>query len=102
LLTERHQQHNGKVLHEVSETVHSYNPSNGWLQSAIPHPIQLLVLKVRKRGLFTLYGTGWRKFRGGKCSRLLSKGEKYTLDKVIADGYDTKLSIFEVLILPSF
>jgi hypothetical protein len=29
---------------------------------------------------------------------LLSKGEKYTLDKVIADGYDMKLSIFEVLV----
>jgi hypothetical protein len=26
----------------------------------------------------------------------LSKGKKYTLDKIIADGYDTKLSIFEV------
>jgi hypothetical protein len=29
--------------------------------------------------------------------RLLSKGENYTLD-VIADGYDTKLTAFEVLI----
>jgi hypothetical protein len=24
-----------KGLHEVSETVHSYNPANGWLQIAI-------------------------------------------------------------------
>jgi hypothetical protein len=53
--------------------------------SAIPHPIQLLVLKVRKRGPFTLYGTGWRKFRGVNAVVLLSKGEKYTLDKVIVD-----------------
>jgi hypothetical protein len=30
-------------------------------------------------------------FRGVNAVRLLSKGEKYTLDKVIADGYDTKL-----------
>jgi hypothetical protein len=32
-------------------------------------------------------------FRGINAVRLLSKGEKYTLDKVIADGYDMKLSI---------
>jgi acyl-homoserine lactone acylase PvdQ len=37
-------------------------------------------------------------FRGLNAVRLLSKGQKYTLDKIIADGYDTKLSIFEVLI----
>jgi acyl-homoserine lactone acylase PvdQ len=25
-----------KGLHDVSETVHSYNPANGWLQTVIP------------------------------------------------------------------
>jgi hypothetical protein len=29
---------------------------------------------------------------------LLSKGDQYTLDRVIADGYDTKLTVFEFLI----
>jgi hypothetical protein len=28
-------------------------------------------------------------FRGVNAVRLLSKGEKYTLDKIIADGYNT-------------
>jgi hypothetical protein len=37
-------------------------------------------------------------FRAINAVRLLSKGENYTLDKVIADGYDTKLTAFEVLI----
>jgi hypothetical protein len=38
-------------------------------------------------------------FQSNKCgSSSLSKGENYTLDKVIADGYDTKLTAFEVLI----
>jgi hypothetical protein len=32
-------------------------------------------------------------FRGINAVRLLSKGEKIHLDKVIADGYDMKLSI---------
>jgi hypothetical protein len=35
-------------------------------------------------------------FRGINAVRLLSKGEKYTLDKVIADGYET--FYFEVLV----
>jgi hypothetical protein len=52
-----------KGLHEVSETVHSITLLMVGCKIAIPHPIQLLVLKVRKR-IFTLYGTGWRKFRG--------------------------------------
>jgi hypothetical protein len=34
-------------------------------------------------------------FRGVNAVRLLSKGEKYTLDKIIADGYNTKLSILK-------
>jgi hypothetical protein len=36
-----------------------------------------------------------------KCSSFIEQRRKYTLDKVIADGYDKKLH-FEVLILPSF
>jgi acyl-homoserine lactone acylase PvdQ len=37
-------------------------------------------------------------YRGLNAVRLLDKGNNYTLDKVIADGYDKKLSIFEELI----
>jgi acyl-homoserine-lactone acylase len=37
-------------------------------------------------------------FRGLNAVRLLSQGNNYTLDKVIADGYDTKLTAFEFLI----
>jgi hypothetical protein len=78
---ERHQQQSGKGLHEVSETVHLYNPSNGWLQNCTL--TQLLAQKVQ-RGK-TIYPT-WRlmeKVLGINAVRLLSKGEKYTLDKVI-------------------
>jgi acyl-homoserine lactone acylase PvdQ len=37
-------------------------------------------------------------FRGINAVRILSQGNDYTLDKIIADGYDKKLSIFEVLV----
>jgi hypothetical protein len=53
---------------------------------------QLLAQKVQRGKLFPMAPDG-ESFRGINAVRLLSKGEKYTLDKVIADGYDMKLSI---------
>jgi acyl-homoserine lactone acylase PvdQ len=43
-----------KGLHEVSETVHLYNPSNGWLQNC--STTQLLAQKVQRGKLFALHG----------------------------------------------
>ena len=88
-----------KGLHEVSETVHSYNPSNGWLQNCNSTPYSAAGAESPKEEDYLPYmAPDGESFRGVNAVRLLSKGEKYTLDKVIADGYDKKLSIFEVLI----
>ncbi|WP_339920449.1 penicillin acylase family protein [uncultured Flavobacterium sp.] len=88
-----------KGLHEVSETVHSYNPSSGWLQNCNSTPYSAAGAESPKEKDYLPYmAPDGESFRGVNAVRLLSKGEKYTLDKVIADGYDTKLSIFEVLI----
>jgi hypothetical protein len=35
-------------------------------------------------------------FRGVECGETTGHNKKNTLDKIIQDGYDTKLSIFEV------
>jgi acyl-homoserine lactone acylase PvdQ len=43
-----------KGLHEVSETVHLYNPSNGWLQNCNSTHTQLLAQKVQRGKLFAL------------------------------------------------
>jgi len=88
-----------KGLHEVSETVHLYNPTNGWLQNCNSTPFSVAGSESPKEDNYLPYmAPDGESFRGINAVRLLSKGEKYTLDKVIADGYDTKLSIFEVLI----
>jgi acyl-homoserine lactone acylase PvdQ len=42
-----------KGLHEVSETVHLYNPSNGWLQNCNSTHTQL-AQKVQKRKIICL------------------------------------------------
>jgi hypothetical protein len=45
-----------KGLHDVSETVHSYNPANGWLQTVIRHLSRSGKSKFKKRKLPSLYG----------------------------------------------
>lgn len=88
-----------KGLHDVNETVHLYNPSNGWIQNCNSTPYTAAAEKSPKKENYLPYmAPDGENFRGINAVRIFSKGEKYTLDKVIADGYDRKLSIFEVLI----
>jgi acyl-homoserine lactone acylase PvdQ len=88
-----------KGLHEVSEIVHSYNPVNGWLQNCNSTPYTVAGANSPKEENYLPYmAPDGESFRGLNAVRLLSKGNNYTLDKVIADGYDTKLTAFEFLI----
>lgn len=88
-----------KGLHEVDETVHVYNPVNGWLQNCNSTPYSVAGENSPKKENYLPYmAPDGENFRGINAVRIFSKGNQYTLDKVIADGYDTKLSIFEILI----
>jgi len=88
-----------KGLHEVSETVHFYNPTNGWLQNCNSTPFTVSGANSPKKENYPSYmAPDGENFRGVNAVRLLSKGNNYTLDKIIADGYDTKLTAFEFLI----
>ncbi|GIQ57326.1 penicillin amidase [Flavobacterium collinsii] len=88
-----------KGLHEVNETVHLYNPVNGWLQNCNSTPYSVAGENSPKKQNYLPYmAPDGENFRGINAVRIFSKGNQYTLDKVIADGYDTKLSIFEILI----
>ncbi|QZK90704.1 penicillin acylase family protein [Flavobacterium sp. CHNK8] len=88
-----------KGLHEVSEIVHSYNPENGWLQNCNSTPFTVAGTNSPKPANYPPYmAPDGENFRGLNAVRLLSKGNQYTLDRVIADGYDTKLTVFEFLI----
>jgi acyl-homoserine lactone acylase PvdQ len=88
-----------KGLHNPSETVHLFNPSNGWLQNCNSTPYTVAGANSPKEDNYLPYmAPDGENFRGINAVRILSKGNSYTLDKIIADGYDSKLSIFEVLI----
>ena len=86
-------------LHTVAETVHSYNPANGWLQNCNSTPFSVAGGNSPKKANYPPYmAPDGENFRGMNAVRVLDKEKKYTLDKVIAAGYDTYLSAFEVLI----
>lgn len=88
-----------KGLHTVDETVHLYNPVNGWLQNCNSTPFSVAGLNSPKRENYPSYmAPDGENFRGVNAVRVLDREKKYTIDKVIEAGYDTYLSAFEILI----
>ena len=90
-----------KGLHTVDETVHVYNPTNGWLQNCNSTPFSAAGTMSPKKADFPPYmAPDGENFRGVNAVKVLDKEKSYTIDKVIAAGYDTNLAAFEVL-MPS-
>ena len=88
-----------KGLHTVDETVHVYNPVNGWLQNCNSTPFSAAGVMSPKKADFPQYmAPDGENFRGVNAVKVLDKEKSYTIDKVIAAGYDTNLAAFEVLI----
>jgi acyl-homoserine-lactone acylase len=88
-----------KGLHKVSESVHSYNPPNGWLQNCNSTPFSVAGANSPKKADYPPYmAPDGENFRGVNAVRLLSQPTKYTIDKVIATGYDTYLPAFAILV----
>jgi acyl-homoserine-lactone acylase len=88
-----------KGLHQVNESVHLYNPPNGWIENCNSTPYTAAGNYSPKRENYPAYmAPDGQNFRGINAVRLLSGQKNYTIDKVIAAGYDTYLAAFEVLI----
>ena len=88
-----------KGLHSVKESVHLYNPVNGWLQNCNSTPFSVAGVNSPKKDNYPTYmAPDGENFRGIAANRLLTKPIKYTLNKVIAMGYDTYMPTFEILI----
>lgn len=85
--------------HTVDESVRIYNPKNGWLQNCNSTPFTVAgKFSPKKNDYATYLAPDEENFRGINAVRVLDKEKKYTLDKVIAAGYDTYLAAFEKLI----
>eukprot|EP01136_Pigoraptor_vietnamica_P025672 Opistho-1_new@79855 len=88
-----------KGLHPVKESVHIYNPSNGWLQNCNSTPFTVAGKYSPLKANYPSYmAPDGENFRGIAAVNLLNRPTKYTIDKVIATGYDTYMPAFEVLI----
>ncbi|RYG20575.1 MAG: acylase [Chitinophagaceae bacterium] len=88
-----------KGLHPVKETVHVYNPVNGWLQNCNSTPFSVAGKNSPIKANYPTYmAPDGENFRGVAANRLLSRPMKYTLDKVIATGYDAYMPAFEILV----
>jgi acyl-homoserine lactone acylase PvdQ len=88
-----------KGLHPVKKLVHSYNPPNGWLQNCNSTPYTAAAENSPERSDYRPYmAPDGENFRGINAVRVLNKQETFTIDDVIAAGYDRYLSAFEILI----
>lgn len=88
-----------KGYHTVDESVHIYNPPNGWLQNCNSTPFTAAGAFSPKKTDYAAYlAPDGENFRGINAVRVLAEEQKYDLDKVIKAGYDTRLSAFEMLI----
>jgi len=85
-----------KGYHPVNESVHIYNPENGWLQNCNSTPFTVAgKFSPKKKDYAAYLAPDGENFRGINAVRVLDREKKYTIDKVIAAGYDTYLAAFE-------
>ena len=86
-------------LHALDEIVHVYDPESGFIQNCNSTPFTCSDSSSPKKEDYPTYmAPDGENFRAVNAARLLSSTNNYNVDKVIATGYDTKLSAFEILI----
>jgi acyl-homoserine-lactone acylase len=88
-----------KGLHNIDETVQSINPVNGWLQNCNSTPFTVAGNNSPQPESYPAYmAPDPENFRGINAVRVLGEQNNYTIEKVIAAGYDSRLTAFELLI----
>lgn len=88
-----------KGLHTLDEIVHVYNPKTGWIQNCNSTPFTVSGASSPKKENYPAYmAPDGENFRGINAARVLNNENKFTIDKIIAVGYDRKLSAFEILV----
>ena len=86
-------------LHSVDETVHIYNPSNGWIQNCNSTPFTVSGNASPKKADYPSYmAPDGENFRGINAVRVLEKNPRFSMDDLVRAGYDTYLPAFEVLV----
>ena len=88
-----------KGLHTMDQTIHIINPPNGWLQNCNSTPFTAAGKNSPLKKDYPAYmAPDDENFRGINAVRVLESGSSYTIPRLIAAGYDTRLSAFEILV----
>lgn len=88
-----------KGLHTLNEIVHVYNPASGWIQNCNSTPYTVAGNSSPKKENYPNYmAPDGENFRGINAASVLSNENGFTIDKIIAAGYDRKLAAMEILI----
>ncbi len=88
-----------KGLHTVDETIHLYNPEIGYLQNCNATPFTVAGNgSISKKKYPTYMAPDPQNFRGVNAVRVLDSRSQYDINSLIAAGYDTYLTAFDVMI----
>ncbi|MDF2190921.1 penicillin acylase family protein [Paraflavitalea sp. CAU 1676] len=88
-----------KGLHPLDETIHLFNPASGWIQNCNSTPFTSSGSSSPKKIDYPSYmSTEAENFRGINAVKVMARDSSFTIDKLIAAGYDTYLAFFEDLI----
>ncbi|MEO7531718.1 MAG: penicillin acylase family protein, partial [Sediminibacterium sp.] len=86
-------------LHSLNELIQVHNPATGWIQNCNSTPFTVSGSSSPKKENFPVYmAPAGENFRGINAAKILGSNNQYTIDKVIASGYDTHLAAFDVLL----
>lgn len=92
-----------KTSYGPDDIVHVYNPTSGWIQSCNSTPFAVSGPSSPRRENYPAYmAPDGQNFRSINAIRILGRARKWTLDSLIANGYDHYLAAFEVLLPPLF
>ncbi len=88
-----------KGLHELSETVHLENPTQGFLQNCNSSPFSAAGFNSVDKLKFPVYmAPEADNFRSLRAVTQIEKENLFTLEKLIALGYDHYLPVFDTLL----
>ncbi len=86
-------------LHSLNELIQVHNPATGWIQNCNSTPFTVSGSSSPRKENFPVYmAPNGENFRGINAAKILSTTNQYTIDKVIASGYDSHLAAFDVLL----
>jgi acyl-homoserine-lactone acylase len=88
-----------KGLHTVEETIHLFNPKNGWIQNTNNWPYTAAGPYSPKQADYPAYmSKNGENPRGIHAVRVLENRKDFTLDSLIRAAYDNQLTAFEPLL----